>query len=379
MKLKLRKSLAIICIGTITAGAMTMNAATLSKTVKAVYNNIRVRVDGQYKTPKLEPFFIGDSVYVSLRDAGELTNNQINWDSINQTVDIQTAGSQVSVSEIELAEKNAEIARLKSEVEKLKEKVESLEGTTSKPGHSSDSSQDSTSTSASVKEVYNYIVKNYAKKYNIDWTFELSEKSNGDLKLKVMYDSYYDGKDFDSMSDAAVKNLMKDIIESLQDQYKDVAIEGTLYDSYKKETVAEFSLTSSSRYSYELVRKVGFTRSDLDQYESILESKYSEFPYIDFGADYDGKSIRMKDIKLTATSNTIEFGIHTTFMDMFSYAWNNVKEGRATDKLETYMDDIQEAIEDKFDVRSVTGYLYNAEGKLMAEYRDGDLKLKNLR
>lgn len=377
MKLTSKKALALVCIGTITAGVMTINAATLSKTAKLVYNNIKVRVDGEYKAPKLEPFFIGDSVYVSLRDAGELTNNQIGWDSVNQTVDIQTGGSQISVSDIELASKNAEIARLKAEVEKLKEELADQEDDGYEPGHSSGTTQPTKN--GNVKETYDYIVKNYSNNYNIDWDFELAEKNNGDLKLEVSYDSYDDGKDFDKMSESAVKNLMKDIIKTVQSKYDDVAIEGSLYDDAKKETVAKFDLSARGSYTYETVKRTKFTKSDLEDFEKKLKDEYKSFPEIDFGSEYDGRSIRMNRIELTETDGTIDFEVHTTFMSRFSYAWNNLDEGSATDKLEDYMDDIQEDIEDKFDVSKVKGYLYNDEGRLMAEYRDGDIKLKTIK
>lgn len=376
MKLISKKSLALVCIGTIVAGTMTINASTLSRTAKLVYNNIRVRVDGEYKTPKLEPFFIGDSVYVSLRDAGELTNNTIGWDSMNQTVDIQTGSGNISVSEAELAEKNSEIARLKSEVTKLTERIEILEGKDDQPGHSNGTTQPTQN--GNVKEAYDYIVKKYANDYNIDWDFELEEKNNGDLTLEVRFDSYDDGKDFDKMSESAVKNLMKDIAKSVQSQYKDVAIEGKLYDSDKKETIANFKLSAKGSYSYEAVKKNKFTRQDLDKFEDKLEDTYKSLPEIDFAGRYDGTSIRMKKIELTEVDDTIEFEVHTTFMDIFSNEWNYVKEGSATNKLERYMDDIQEDIEDEFDVSKVKGYLYNADGRLMAEYRDGDLKLKKI-
>ena len=377
MKLKSRKALALVCIGTISAGAMTLSASQLSKTAKLVYNNIKVRVDGEYKTPKLEPFFIGDSVYVSLRDAGELTNNQIGWDNANQTVDIKTGNSNVSAIEVELANKNAEIARLKSQIKQLEEQVEAEDDST--PGHSSNNNNSSSTTGVTIESILQDIKKDYGFKHDISWSYTLEKSGSDKLILTMKYDSDRDGDDFKYLSEGTLKNLVRTIVTDIQDAYGDVKIEGKVYDTEKKETAATFTLTSTGNYNFNYEKKTAYTKKQLEDFQKDLEEEYYKFPEIKFGEIYDGTSIRLSKIELLETSGNLEYGVHCTFMGRFNYAWNAVEEGSATDKLEAYMDDIQEEIEDKFDVRNVTGYLYNDEGHVMAEYSNGDLKLRKIK
>ena len=123
MKLN-KKLLSMLLIGTMTAGTLSLSAASLTKTAQLFYNNIRVKVDGEYRPTNVEPFMINGTVYVSLRDAAELTNNNVNWNKLDQSVEISRGVYKPSDYEQELATKNAEIMKLRSQLERLQNQLD---------------------------------------------------------------------------------------------------------------------------------------------------------------------------------------------------------------------------------------------------------------
>ncbi|MGB9825383.1 MAG: stalk domain-containing protein, partial [Desulfofundulus sp.] len=65
--------------------------ASFTKTVKAVYRNISIIVDGKAAAAaEEEPFIIDGRVYVPLRYVSELVGAQVSWDGTNNRVLITT-------------------------------------------------------------------------------------------------------------------------------------------------------------------------------------------------------------------------------------------------------------------------------------------------
>ena len=368
MKLN-KKLLSMLLIGTMAAGTLSLSAASLTKTAQLFYNNIRVKVDGEYKPTNVEPFMINGTVYVSLRDAAQLTDNNVDWNKEEQAVEISRGAYKPSNYEQELAAKNAEIMKLRSQLERLQEEME--EDDSAKDNDKEDSK--------SLKETLEAVQSKYKKDYNIDWSFDLEEEDDETLILEVSYDGYYDKKDFAKMSNTSVENFMKSICQFIQKEYGLVDIEGTLYNTDNKETVSEFSLSTKGTYKHTFVKKQGFSEEALKDFAKELKSEYKSFPSINFNGAYDNDGIRMKDLRLKQEGDTLIFEVHTTFIeDTFSNIWNRLDEGKATRKLESYLESIQEAIEDEFDVEDVEGYVYSKGKKIMAEFTNNTFKLKNI-
>ena len=67
-------------------------ADSLSKTVTAVYNNIKIVIDGKEITPKdangntVEPFIIDGTTYLPVRAVSEALGKEVNWDGNTNTV-----------------------------------------------------------------------------------------------------------------------------------------------------------------------------------------------------------------------------------------------------------------------------------------------------
>lgn len=372
MKLRSKKIMAVLMASTIATGAFAVSAANLTKNVQLRYNNINVKVDGQYKVPNMEPFFIGDSVYVSLRDAGQLIGSQVNWNGTTNTVEINTSSIANSALEAELAARNHELAVAKSEMQKMQAKIEQYEkklGITDDKDTDKDDNkdEDNSITSSDLKDMLKKLDKYYSDKYDVEWEFTLKGNEKG-LRLTMEYDSKQDGKAFKAISKSSLEKLAKDIMRDIQSGLGKIKVEGKVYDKREEVTKAEFTMSTKGVFDFEYKRNNNITDQDLKEFTKILEDKYGKFPALNLGATFDGSSIRVRSVKLIQDGDEVEFEIYTDYanMSVAKKAWDDMS-GASKDKLETYLDDIQEEIEEEFDV-DATGYVFNESKEIIATY-----------
>lgn len=372
MKLRSKKIMAVLMASTIATGAFAVSAANLTKNVQLRYNNINVKVDGQYKVPNMEPFFIGDSVYVSLRDAGQLIGSQVNWNGTTNTVEINTSSIANSALETELAARNHELAVAKSEMQKMQAKIEQYEkklGITDDKDTDKDDNkdEDNSITSSDLKDMLKKLDKYYSDKYDVEWEFTLKGNEKG-LRLTMEYDSKQDGKAFKAISKSSLEKLAKDIMRDIQSDLGKIKVEGKVYDTREEVTKAEFTMSTKGVFDFEYKRNNNITDEDLKEFTKILEDKYGKFPALNLGATFDGSSIRVRSVKLIQDGDEVEFEIYTDYanMSVAKKAWDDMS-GASKDKLETYLDDIQEEIEEEFDV-DATGYVFNESKEIIATY-----------
>lgn len=77
-------------------------ATNATRTIQAVYNNIKLVVDGVPTTPKdsngttVEPFIYNGTTYLPVRAVGEALGKQVSWDGKTKTVYIGEAPGQVT-------------------------------------------------------------------------------------------------------------------------------------------------------------------------------------------------------------------------------------------------------------------------------------------
>lgn len=379
MKLRNKKIMAVLMASTIATGAFAVSAANLTKNVQLRYNNINVKVDGQYKVPNMEPFFIGDSVYVSLRDAGQLIGSQVNWNGSTNTVEINTSSIANSELEAELATKNHELAVAKSEMQKMQAKIEQYEkklGITDNEDDDKNDDKDDDKdavTSKLIEDTLKKLERRYDDQYDVEWEFRLEGDEDG-LKFQMRYDSKDSGKEFKSISKTNLEKFTKDMVKEIQSECGKVKVEGKIYDDREKETKAEFTMSTKGAFNFKNIKSGDFDEDDLKDFAKILKDKYDDFPSLNFGGAFDAGSIRVRDIVITEDGDDLEFEVYTDYanLSMAKRAWNNM-DGTAKNKLESYLEDIQDEIEEEFDA-DVTGYVFNESKEIIARY-DTSLRL----
>lgn len=374
MNLRTKKIMAVLLAGTLGTGAIAVSAANLTRKVEIRYNNIGVKVDGQMKQPNMEPFFLGDSVYVSLRDAGQLVGSNVNWNGSTQTVEINTSTIANSALEQELATKNHQLAVANSEIKKMEEKIAKYE---KELGISKDTTTDKEDATPSkdldLKGTLRTIEKRYIDKYDVEWDFRLSGNESK-LTFEMRYNSNEDGKAFKNISKSNLERLAKEILRDIQSECGKIKVEGKIYDSYEKATKATYDMTTKGVFSFEYNKSGDIDEKELKEFAQKLDDKFSSFPELNFGGSFDGSSIRVREIKLVNEGSTIEFEVYTDYADMgiAQRAWDNM-DGTAKNKLKEYLEDIEKDIDDEFDL-DVKGYVYNESKEVIAKY-DGSLKL----
>lgn len=378
MKLRTKKIMAVLMAGAIGTGAFAVSAANLTRNVQLRYNNINVKVDGQIKSPNMEPFFIGDSVYVSLRDAGQLIGSNVNWNGSSNTVEINTSSIANPGIEAELATKNHELAVAKSEMQKMQEKIDQYEkklGITNgkEDDKTTDKDDNTTTTDLDLKGTLKTLQKRYDDKYDVEWDLRLSGNENK-LTFEMRYDSREYGKAFKAISKTNLEKLAKDIMKDIQKECGKIKVVGEIYDTKEKVTKADFSISTKGVFDFEYKRSGDYDEKELKEFARILEDNHENFPSLNFGGSFDGGAIRVREILITEDSGDLELEIYTDYanMSIAKRAWNDM-DATAKNKLEKYLEDIQEEIEEEFDAK-VIGYVFNESKEVIARY-DSSLKI----
>ena len=371
MSHKIKKAIVIAAVGTLGFGAITTIAEPLSVKLEAVYNNIRVKVNGAYKTAQNQPFMVNGSVYVSLRDVGEMIGSQVDWDGANQTVEIQTGGANSSELEAEVAQKNFQIATLQSENKKLLEKIAMYEENDTDEDEDDDKDDTKLTDLDAIQEM---IEDDYGTDYSVDWDFELS-KVGTRLKLEVDYDGDTDHKDFANISETKLETFLENILDDIQYAYDDsIEVYGDVYDKDDQEVRAEFKIDEDGDVSVVIKDNYSFDSSDLSDYEDDLEDTYKLLPRL--ALESFSEVIRIDEIELDKSGDTVHYKVHTSYPNGGSYdsQWDHLG-SRDESTLEDFMSDIASDIEDEFNVDDVEGTLYNEDEDVLARYEDGEIDM----
>lgn len=370
MNKNLKKALTLGCAMLITTGAFSVNAANLTKTVKAVYNNIKVTYDGQSKAPQYEPFMIDGTVYVSLRDAGQMTNNNVGWDGINKTVQITSKTPQSSISEAELASKNLEIATLKNQVTNLEKKVayyeqleeEKKEEEASKPALDA----------KGLAKMEDVLIDKYGDEFKVDWDFSLDYSDKKEiLTLTVTYDSDYDKKYFPSSS-SKLEGFLEDLCEEIRANYEDIAIEGELYDSFTRETRNTFTYSTKNKFSVSTY----LTEEELLDIADDMQYEWAKLPNFSEGVFKSPDQVVITDIELKAEdgNETIIGEIYTDLVSDDKDNWNIFVNNmsRADRSLFNNMArEMASYIKKYTNASTVDLFFYTDNEKMIAKYQDG--------
>lgn len=230
-----------------------------------------------------------------------------------------------------------------------------------------DKDEDNSIAASDLKDMLKKLDKYYSDKYDVEWEFTLKGNEKG-LRLVMEYDSKADGKAFKEISKSNLEKLAKDIMRDIQSDLGKIKVEGKIYDTREEVTKAEFTMSTKGVFDFEYNRSGDFDEEELKDYAKILEDKYDDFPSLNFGGTFDGGSIRVREIVLTEDDGDLEFEIYTDYADMSiaKRAWDDM-DATAKNKLEEYMEDIQDEIEEEFDAK-VIGYVFNESKEVIATY-----------
>ena len=266
-----------------------LNAASITKTLKAAYGNIAVSYNGQAKTLSSQPFIVDGTTYVPLRAVGEIMGATVNW--ANNTVYITNASTSTVSSDQELAAKNFEIASLKQRLDAANKELETYKGT---------GTAGSNLTTAAISRTLTEIKDEYDFDYSVEWTFDLRIVSSR-LELTVSYDSRYDSSDFAKITESQRRQFIKEICYDIAALHKDTEIRGVLKDSRGDTEVATFRYTKNGSYTYEQASYYSFS-----DFSRRLERDYTVI-------NTTGFSIPIRYIEISEKNGGLVFTLTTEF------------------------------------------------------------------
>ncbi|WP_053982704.1 stalk domain-containing protein [Niameybacter massiliensis] len=375
MSKKMKKALALGCAMAIGTGAFSTSAANLTKNVKAVYNNIKVTYDGSFQTPQYEPFMIDGTVYVSLRDAGQMTNNNVGWDSSNKTVQISSKTPSTSVTDQELANKNLEIATLKNQLAAAEKKVAYYEK--QEEDKKEEEAKKPDLSASGIKKMVATIENDYDDKYNVDWDFKLTYDSKKEiLDLTVSYSSKVDKTDFNRISSTKLNTMLEDICEDIQKNLGSVEIRGTLQDDYQDETLGSFTHSTKGKFNY----NTEISNASLKHMEEdILD--LVELPAINSGLMTDVK-VKIIDAEVELVDGVVIFNIFTDLPVAKKDSWNDfASNATRLEKrvLENFITNIIEDFKKEYGGSEYSGIISTATERMIVKYEDSELTLYSYR
>lgn len=342
--------------------ATTVDASSLTKTQKTTYNNIKVTYNGNSVTPVKEPFTIDGTVYVSLRDAGEITGNQVTWGS--NTVQLTSNGSSDLTNQV-ILQKDLEIATLSAKLKDAEAKIKQLETKPTTPDKTDPSS------SSDIKKVLKTIQDEYNDYKKVDWTFDLKEKSSK-LYLTVSYESRYDKNDFANISTATLDKFLEDICDDISYAFNDMEIRGELIDETKDTTMSTFNYSTKGKFT----SSRQYSKSDLDTLEDDLNDDYTKLASIPYDKFKDA-TIYIDDITLTAEDDyeTVNFEIEIRLTPEQKTNWNNLTTSDVRG-VKDQLEDIYDDIDDTFDLERINGYI-KCDGKVILKYEGQQITLRS--
>jgi len=356
-----KKFLALIGAATLSLSVFTpvLYAGSVTKNLKAIYNDIKVSYNGQIKPMSVQPFIVDGTTYVPLRAVAEIMGSNVQW--ANNTVYItakQTTDPTSETLATQLALKNAEVTALKQQLQNAQNELQKYK----------DAETANNTKTQSLKETLADIKDDYEGEYRIDWSFDLVEKSRG-LVLTISYDSRYDGSVFDRLSSSQLKSFINEICEDIRASHKNIEITGSIEDSRNRTTKATFTYSKSDRISFDLVSAL------YDDFAYDLSRTYRYFSRLVNTETDQSFEIPIDNIKLNESNGNVTFTVEVNLNTAaLKSNWNGMNSA-SKDKIEDIMYDILEDIEDEFDVNADGQIKDTKSGNTIASYDGSRLRV----
>ncbi|HHU70075.1 MAG TPA: copper amine oxidase N-terminal domain-containing protein [Thermoanaerobacterales bacterium] len=228
MKSRKRTTIVVMVILASIIFASATHATSATKKIDALYQNIKIIVNGKQAAATPEPFIYDGTTYVPIRLVSEALGATVNWDGVNKKVivDLKTEDP-VSKQELESLRmqgyyKDSEIARLTKELEDLKKKIEEEEEAASK-----------------YKDLEDFLDDEYSRWNKISFKYYVDEyRKSVELIIEFDYDKY--GDRWESLRERDIENWLKDIYDAADEIYDGKDFYGHIEDSVDGTILVEF-------------------------------------------------------------------------------------------------------------------------------------------
>ncbi|SFH07109.1 Copper amine oxidase N-terminal domain-containing protein [Desulfotomaculum arcticum] len=340
-----KKLLVLILASVFTLGLATAGHATVaSKQVKAVYNNIKLIVNGKAVSTSAadEPFTLDGVTYVPLRLAGESLGCDVNWDGTTKTITLNSKSSvDTAIMKAQMTQKDQEIADLKKQVTDLQRDLADSESSSS--SSSSSDSDDLSDLEDELEDDYDKIEDVAVDSISLD-----GDEDQVDVDVEVDLGKYDD--EWADLSDSDIENWLDDVVSDIQDELSSSTdVDGKIIDNDEDDTLVTFS-------------KDG---------KNDLKVTFKDDDYRDGGADVTDVEDSLEDDTYSVGSikfdvKTVDYNESSDLIKAYLYAdtsdaytkWFDMSNSAIEDDVESICDDIAQAFEDDADVDPDTVRIY---------------------
>ncbi|SHE82601.1 Copper amine oxidase N-terminal domain-containing protein [Tissierella praeacuta DSM 18095] len=297
----------------------TVFAADTYATLKGVFADIKIFSNGQQVYLDTKPLIINSTTYVPVRALGNVLNKEIGWNQQDRRIDINDRFDEgYNYALVQLNEKQ-------NQIYKLEERIKELEN---------DKSSSKKGKISNLSDMEKYLNKEYDKYQKIGFDIKLSG-STKDIKVKIYVNKKDDSK-WSSLSQSKIKSYIQDIVDDIQDEFKNADISGYIENEYTDRQEVDFEVNSKGKLTIDYdYRSSGKKKiKDLSDMEDHLNDYYKK---------YDG--IRF-DFTLKGTEKSVR-----VYIDVKSSDWRNY------DYQEKFLERVYEDITDEFTKAEVYGYI----------------------
>jgi cell division protein FtsB len=320
--------------------------ATGSKTLKAVYKNIKIIVDDKTITGSEEPFIVGDRVYVPFRMIGEALNATVNWDAATNSVKITGAGADSSLAgilQLQLLQKQKRVEELEAELAQLKASPSVKEG--------------------DLKELRKDLINDYdeLKDLGVD---DISLSGDKDkVKIDVKVDLYDYDREWKKLRDSDIEDWVSDIARDIQSAMgRDCYVEGKIIDSDSRDTLVRFTKDGRSKLKVDFRDSKYRSSSSSSDIRDVENSFMYEYFYVG-DIKFEVTSIKY------STSDIINVTLSAVDRDARDQ-WEEMGSSEIKTDVKYICEDIAYAFEEDADAdpEEVVLKVYDYSGKLLGTY-----------
>lgn len=313
-------SLTVITMILVTAFSLIAHGTSITKTLQAWYGTIKIIINDEDVTERLEPFIADGTTYIPLRVVAEIFNKNVHWDELTSTATITDDLTKIDgYYQTEILKRDVEILTLQTRVRKLEKELEKAK-------------------KIDLDDVEEKLNDEFDEYRGIEFDIILSGDTD-DVEVRIDVDLYdYESK-WNSLSTSRKTSYLQNIVDEILEAYPDASVEGYVRDSDAKKTILEFTTTKKGKVDIEY--EYGYM--DIDELaEDLDDYYYNYFKGIDLYIDLEGDE------------DDIVFYIELDY-DEFGEEWDDLSDTSIRRLMSKIYDDIENELWDAY----ITGYVYD--------------------
>lgn len=303
--------------------AMGASAATGTKSLSAIFRNIKLNINGKVLQTADEPFIIGGRTYVPLRVVSETLGAWVDWNQNTNVITIAGKSSGDPALEAQLMQKDIQIAQLQAQIEELKKGQSATKPDPDK----------------SFSELRSDLKKDYdeLEDVEIDDIRLSGNEDNLTVNIEVDLDDF--DKEWKELTDSKIKSWVGKVCADIQDYYgDDTNVSGKIIDTDSDDTLITFKKdgTKSLSISYkdDDYRKGG----NIYNLEDDLKDEFEELG-----------EVTIEDIRLSGNEDDVDVVIEVD-LGIDDDEWADLSDNDIEDFLEDLCNEIQEYFNDDTDI-----------------------------